>query len=424
MPVDFGIKVRILQDDQIQQIVDELLACMKSSGLQVDSKIDDPGIAALINSFIRAIEAGLISAYEPLIALINVVTEAIKAGVKAPIVFLEKIIKVANGVVELLSGLPLSIIDFIVNKVLSPIIDNINIPFPNVAGIIEIILGKVKLTDIKWSQWLAEGKLIIPPKLKAKGDAAIEQVLTLFQSFDGLPSAFLKLFEVLLFPIKFAIGLIESVVKLVSGLVKNIFDAIAKLTEIISNPVGFIIDTVLDIIVTVITPILKILSPIKIPDISAFQEKIKELIEGILKVPSFDVNAWISKLPPGIQPIFNSIIGFIKFFGCFIKWFFSLIKPQTILGLFGLGSPASILPSIESTKWIYVNRGFVIDPIPGIDKVFKSGNKIEIKDGNLTVEGTINKIEGNLLILNEAVFGTPSNNTAERSGKYIIKIKI
>ena len=423
MPADFGLKVRILQDDQIQKIVDELLACMNSSGLKIDSNINDPGIAALINSLVRAIEASLIAAYEPLIALINVVTEAVKAGIKAPIVFIEKIAGVIKGLTELLAGLPLSIIDFIVNKVISPITENINIPFPNIEALIQIILGKIKLPDIDWEKWLVEGKLVSPPKLKAKGDTAVRNVLKLFQSFNGLPSAFLKLFELLLFPIKFAIGLIESVIKLVGGLVKNIFDAIAKIIEIISNPVKFVLDTVLDIIIEVITPILKIMVPIKIPDISMFKEKIKELIQGII-TPKFKIDEWISNLPIDFQPIIKSIIGVVKFIGCFLKWFFSLINPKIILSLFGLGSSANVLPSIESEAWIYADNGFVVDPIDGVDKIFKPESKIEIKDGQLMIEATVKKIEGKILIVKEPIFGIPTDNSLIRKGKYEIKVKI
>lgn len=385
MAADFGIKVEIIPEEALQAEIDKIVLCLKNSGIEIETNIDEPGLGALIATLIRSIEKAIISAYEPIIALVGVVTEAIDAGLNAISVFVNKIVDVVEAIAELLSNLPLSIIEFIVNKILEPITKNINIPFPNVQGIIEIISGKVNLIDIDWRKWLQEGKLTIPQKLKDKGQEKIDQVMTLFDSLDGVGAAFLKILELLLFPLKFAIKTIESVLRKTAELAKNLFDAINEIVSLISNPVQFVLDFIAGIFADVLAPIIQKFVPnLNTEDIEAFVAKFKELISSIFAIGAIKINIdeWIEQLPPPLKAIFKQVGAFIKLIQCFIFWLVGLLgNPQTILNIFGLGGGGFKLPPVKSTIYRAQSRTFTITGISAnnLSKLFKAGDKIIIE---------------------------------------------
>lgn len=420
MAADFGINVEIISEEALQAEIDKIIECLKKSGIEIETNVDDPGLAALIATLIKSIEKAIISAYEPVIALVNVVTEAIDAGFAAVKVFLEKIVKVIEGVAELLSKLPMSIIEFIVNKVLEPIMKNINIPFPNVQGIIEIISGKISFNDINWKQWLEDGKLTIPEKLKAKGEEKVNQVLTLFENING-SVPFLKLLELLLFPFKFAIGVIQGILKKVQELVTNLFDAINEIVEIVSNPVQFVLDFIGGIFADVLAAIAKTFVPIKPEDVQLFIEKFKELILSIFKIGAvkLDIDKWIESLPPSLKSIFKQVVGFVKLIQCFIFWLVSLLTPQTILNIFGLNNFK--FPPVKATKWIKDSRSFTIDlgdmKVEDLAKMFKPNDKITIKIDLLEREAIVESVSGNIIKIKEQIFTSDLENTIKITKK-------
>ncbi len=413
MAADFGIDVELIPEEGLQAQIDKLVSCLKDSGIEIDIDINEPGLGSLIATLIRSIEKAIIAAYEPIIALVKVVIEAIDAGINAATVFLDKISNVINAIGELLSGLPLSIIEFIVNKIVEPITKNINIPFPSIEGILDIILGKESLISIDWEKWLEEGKLIIPESLKAKGEEKVKQVLTLFQSFNGLLPPFLKILEVLLFPIKFAIGAIEGIISKVQDLVTNLFDAIGEIVDLIGDPVGFVLDFIADIFSNVLAPIIQNLIPIDEKDVEAFIVKFKELISLIFKIGAvkIDIDGWIEALPPTLKTIFKQVVSFIKIIQCFIFWIVGLLNPQTILGMFGLGNFK--LPPIEFTNWSANTKAFSTTKISSEDlaKMFKANDKIIIKQGpGFSKEATIISVFRTSIVVKELVYSSDINN--------------
>lgn len=422
MAADFGINVEIISEEALQAEIDKIIECLKKSGIEIETNVDEPGLAALIATLIKSIEKAIISAYEPIIALVNVVTEAIEAGFEAVAVFLEKIVKVIEGVTELLSKLPMSIIEFIVNKVLEPIMKYINIPFPNIQGIIEIISGAVSLNNINWKQWLEDGKLTIPEKLKAKGEEKVNQVLTLFENINGLGIAFLKILELLLFPFKFAIGVIQGILKKVQELAINFFDAINEIVEIVSNPVQWVLDFIGGIFADVLAAIAKILVPLNPEDIAAFIAKFKELILSIFQIGAIkiDIDAWIEKLPPKLRSIFKSIVGFVKMIQCFIFWLVGLLTPQTVLNIFGLTNFK--FPPVKAKKWTKDSRNFTIDlgdmTPEDLVKMFKPNDKITIKRGSQSEkEGTVEIVSGNIIKIKEQIYSSDFDDTVKITKK-------
>lgn len=412
MAADFGINVEIISEEALQAEIDKIIECLKKAGIEIETNTDDPGLAALIATMIKSIEKAIISAYEPIIALISVVKEAIDAGLEAVAVFLEKIVKVVEGITELLSNLPMSIIEFIVNKIIEPIMKHINIPFPNIQGIIEIISGAVSLPNIDWKKWLQDGKLTIPEKLKEKGQEKIDQVMTLFENINGLGIPFLKILELLLFPIKFAIGTIQAVLNKASELVKNLFDAIAEIVSLVGNPVQWLLDFIAGIFADVLAPIVQKFIPNITPeDIQAFIAKFKELIASIFKIGAIkiDINKWIEKLPPRLKIIFKQVVGFINLIQCFIFWLVGLLNPQTILSIFGLGGGSFKFPPIKSTEWVKSSRSFKMDlkdmTPEDLAKMFKKDDKVEIKRGSQSPKtATVTSVSGSIITVLEEVY--------------------
>jgi hypothetical protein len=425
MAADFGINVEIISEEALQAEINKIIGCLKENGIEIETNVDDPGLAALIATLIKSIEKAIITSFEPIIALISVVKEAIDAGLNAINVFLEKIVKVVEAITELLSNLPISIIEFIVNKIIEPIMKYINIPFPSIQGIIEILSGSISLGNIDWDKWLLEGKLVIPQKLKDKGQEKVDQVMTLFKSINGLGVAFLKILELLLFPIKFAIGVIEAVLNKAGELAENLFDAIAEIVSLIGNPVQWLLDFIAGIFADILAPIvIEFIPNINVENIQAFIAKFKELIASIFKIGAIriDIDKWIENLPTGLREIFKQIVAFIKLIQCFIFWLVGLLNPQTVLSIFGLGGGSFKFPPVKAIGWLRNSKSFRIElgdmATDDLQKMFKTDDKIEIVRGNRSpIIATVVNAFGSTITVRENVYGETLNETFEITKK-------
>lgn len=408
--VDFGVEAQLITDNQIQTQINKLQECLESAGIGLrETDINLPGEGSFIKTIIRAIEAGIITSFEPLIALINVIVEAVNAGIRAPKVFIEKIVNVVNGITELLSGLPLSIIDFIVNKILGPIVDNINIPFPSTEILIDISFGRINIQDINWKDLLDKQLLIIPPTLLKIPTDKLNEILLIFESFGDSP-IFTKIIEVLLFPIDFAIGLIESVINIVSDLVTNLFSAIEKIVEIASGPVEFVIDLIGEIFGNVILKFI----PDDITVSIGFKDKFIELIKDFFSGIDINISKWIDNLPDFLKTPFRIIGNLLQLISCIIKWLLGLLTPSTILGLFGI-SGGNVSPEFLANKWVPNNKSVHIDisddvSSNDIKKIFKVGNKISIEINNIGYESTITRIANNQIFITNVIIQNEIND--------------
>lgn len=370
MAVDFGINTQIISDDALQSELNKINICLKNSGVDLSLDISSPGLGALLTTLIRSMEKSLIASYEPFIALVNVVVESLKAGVNAIPTFLEKITKVLSGITELLSGAPLSFIDFIVNKIIEPITENINIPFFSASALIEIILNFISglslddiINDIKINSesWFSSGKIIIPQKIINKGNNAIKNAKKFIVECTD---AFMRLLNLLILPINFAMKLIEKVLKTVSELATDLIKTIKSLFEIISNPVQWVIEFISDIIGDIVAQLGILFGNVK-DNTEIFKEWIKKLIVILVGPESlnFDLDNWINKeVPENIKQNFLKIIGFIKVIKCFILWFISLINPQTLVNLFFGGKTDNIkMPPLKISSYTADIRTIITD---------------------------------------------------------------
>lgn len=385
---DFGIKTQLLTDDQIKTVIQDLIESINQLSTEgaepFEINLEDPGIAAFIATMIRSIEKALLTSFEPLVALFNVILDSLKAGLKAIPVFFDKIVKVVTGLKDLLLPDPITgIINFIVGKIIQPIIDNINIPFPSIPTMIELIFNSITLskseyekwiTNIDFNKWLESGKILISTKLQGGGKKtkeAVERGLTLFQKVEGFEKpAFLKLLEVLLMPIKFCFELIKKIIDLVTGLVTNLFDAISNMLKILSNPVQFVLDLIAGIFSDVLSAILNVL--FEFEDKEKIEKTFNTYILNLfnLTAPKIDIKEWIKTLPPEIAAVFNSISGFINFISSFLTWFIGLIsKPAALLaGLFGLMSSNMSPVKMKYTVYSSKTNTLIADSSEGLGK--------------------------------------------------------
>jgi hypothetical protein len=424
MAADFGINAKLIQDSALQGELDKISECLKKSGIDLTIDLSVPGLGALIATLVRTIEKAIVSSFEPLIALISTVMEALDAGIEAITVFIEKVAKLVSAIAELLANLPMSIIEFIVNKIIEPIIKNINIPFPSIEALIQILTFQIKLPDIDWDDWYKKGWLIIPQKLIDKGKKFVDEALQLFKSVaDGIAAAFLKIIELLMFPIKIAMDLIKKVVEFVSGLVTNIFDTIKSLLEIIKNPVQWVLDFIGDLFADILSGIMALFVAIEIPDLNEFKKWVKEFIGKLFKIGSikFDIDEWLKEVPEPYKSILETIIGFLKLLQCFILWIISLLSPATILGLFfPLGADKMKMPPMKMKSYTSSTREIIIDdPGTKLSDVFAINDNISfVHKTKCTLNGVIISMTENSLIIKD----DPAGENDESGGGEVKKI--
>lgn len=405
--VDFGIETQLITDNQIQAQINRLVECLQEAGIDLrEININLPGEGSFIKTIIRAIEAGIITSFEPIIALINIIIEAIQAGISAPSVFIDRIVTVIEGITNLLADFPLSVIDFIVNKLIKPITDNINIPFPSTEIIIDILFRGVSINDLNWKQLFQERKLIIPEVLLNLPEEELNKILLIFESFEDSEPIFIKIIDVLLFPIKFAISLIQSVVDIVTDLVENLFDAIAKVIEIATGPVEFVIELIADIFGSVILEFI----PGDIKDIPGFAGKFLQLIIDLFSGKNINIAEWIDNLPEILKAPFSLIGNLLQLISCLISWLLGLLTPTIILGLFGLSNFVDdIAPDFSASAWRAGTKSLSMTisgdvSINDINKIFKVGNKISISINNRNFESTITNIVNERIFISDLIF--------------------
>ncbi len=370
----FNIEIQILSDSDIAGYLESLCTCISDMNLQVSLDPSVPGVGALLTAFIRAFESGLITSFKPFIALVSVVLDSLstKPIIKAPIVFLDKIIDVSDGIAELLSDPPISILEAIVGEVLSPLIDNINIPLPSIEGFIEILTTDISITDIDWNKWLDEGKLIIPDKLQEAGEKAIRETLQLFQvPINGLGEPmvnlvpFFKILSLVLFPVCFVKGLIQAVIDLVTELVTDLFGAISSIVQLISDPPGFLVEFMGDILAPVLGSLCKSFMPPGV-DTSGLDDALSGLFGeifayklGLITLDTAEIGKLFTKYE-SMVPALAFITPFIKIFICLIKWFFSLLTDvEKMLTMFlpeGFSADDIKQPPISTASYNYSQK--------------------------------------------------------------------
>ncbi len=420
MAADFGLNPVLIQDSQLQQMIDDLGSCLKDSGLEIDMNTEKPGMGALVKTIIRSFEKGITTPYEPLIGLVSAVTEALKAGIEAPAEFAGKVAALVSAISDLLANLPMSVVEFIISKLLKPF-DFLMVPIPSGDAIIDIIVNTLTLTDIDWKKWLDEAKLLIPDTLQALGQEIIDQVMQLLNiPIDGFGKLltdlipYVKIIGIIFLPIKFAIGLIKAVVDIVKDLTTDIIAAVNKLTEIASDPVGFVLGMIGDILGPVIAEIAKSFAP-PVVDISGIAAGVQAFFDRIFKIgaPKLTIDELMDMAVS--YPGFDKIISFLLLVQCIIKWMIGLLKPETILGLFfpaGVPSqpPFKVLGYVASSKALKLDNEKA-DP----SKAFKVGNQIEFFHADLGTKLTaeILSASGDTIILKT----DPSNGTDDETGE-------
>ena len=371
----FGIDPVIISENQIQAQLNILQQCLIKEGISIDLNIDQPGLGAFLHTLIRTLEKSITTPLQPIIALVRIVLDALSKGLNAITFFVDKIKDFIIGITELIEN-PF---DFALGELLSPIINNINIPFPNAEGIMQIITGRISLKDIDWSKWLKEGKIIIPERLKDK-PKIVENILSVFQFNGSDTNAFLKIIEILLMPFKFVFSLLKTILTLVKDISTNLIKSVQTITEILMNPVKWLIDKIMDLLGSLIADVVLQLIPSDPPNIPDFLKRIKELVLNLFTNKDFDFKKWLDNLPQPIKLIIQPVVAFIKIIKCTILWFISILNVQNLIKLFlpdgftinDVKAPQMKTKSYDSTNKIL----FVDEPDLNLTETFSIGDEI------------------------------------------------
>ena len=111
--------------------------------------INMPGLGSLIATFIRTIEAGLTTSFEPFLQLIQMVKDIPSLP--------GKITSFISDFNELLTD-P---INFIIKKLIDPIIKNFTMPIPSIKILTQFLLGTI---DLKSIDFTIPSNILIPAK--------------------------------------------------------------------------------------------------------------------------------------------------------------------------------------------------------------------------------------------------------------------
>jgi hypothetical protein len=371
----FGIDPVIISENQIQAQLNILQQCLIKEGISIDLNIDQPGLGALLHTLIRTLEKSITTPLQPIIALVRIVLDALSKGLNAITFFVDKIKDFIKGITELIEN-PF---DFALGELLAPIINNINIPFPNAEGIMQIITGRISLKDIDWSKWLKQGKIIIPERLKDK-PKIVENILSVFQFNGSDTNAFLKIIQILLMPFKFVFSLLKTILTLVKDISTNLIKTVQTITEILMNPVKWLIDLIMDLLGSLIADVVLQLTPSEPPNIPDFLKRIKELVLNLFTNKDFDFKKWLDNLPQPIKLIIQPVVAFIKIIKCTILWFISILTVQNLIKLFlpdGFTINDVKAPQIKTKSYDSTNKIlFVDEPNLNLTETFSIGDKI------------------------------------------------
>jgi len=428
-----NLDVHIISDPSLQTIIDDIQCCMTEAGLILPKiTVGEPGIGALLESIVRSLEASLIASWKPMIALIQVIVKSLKKGIKAPAEFLKQVASLVSGLADL-AGVE-KLLKALICEVAGPLIDNLLVILPSIEILLDLLMGRLTIIDVIrcFPQYLKEGKIMIPKKLKdlgidfsateavssIVGRSYVENVLQLWkipinanleEMIELTP--IIKIMSFIFFPIKLAQGLICAVITLVKGLVTNIFKGVAKMSELLSNPGKFIMNMLGSIISPILISLMHDFMP---PDADiemaeTIAAAVAYLIKNILTLNGKKFCKWLANTKTAAGKTYKEVLGllmgFVKMIVCVIKWFFCFITdiPQMItmfmypiIGESGkktmTQSDASALaapPPLPSVSYDYKTKTLVINPvldngeIADISTLYAKGDFIEFTHGTL-----------------------------------------
>ena len=259
--------------------------------------INMPGLGSLIATFIRTIEAGLTTSFEPFLQLIQMVKDIPSLP--------GKITSFISDFNELLTD-P---INFIIKKLIDPIIKNFTMPIPSIKILTQFLLGTI---DLKSIDFTIPSNILIPAKFAIIAPTVQAEIL------KNLNLIIPKMLDFLLIPAKVMIGFFSAFVKL-------ILDALSvdKLPAFVAKwltPIEGLMDMIGKLFGTVIGAIISTFTPV---DISSILPLIISYITGIFTGVSD--RALFKKLSLE-NPVFGSIKGIIATLQCFIEIVIDFIK--------------------------------------------------------------------------------------------------
>lgn len=405
-------QIEVLTESTIEEFFNGMCKCLSQYGISIPAKgssIDELGLSALLNSLLHAVEQVLTKALIPIIemiktALISIGSAALPPAV--PAIFATKAGLLNTDLVAFIAN-PLN---EIVNALIGPIKNNINIPFPKTDILIKIITGAMGLNQIISFFDNPAKYLDMPIIFDDMNPVMINAIMDgLFkQGIDGTGNikspAFVKILSLILFPICLLKTFITLIISLVKDLITNIFKTISSLVKIISDPVSFFKDLFADALAlalkNLITKFPESPAAIFVPIILCF---IKNFIDTIFKVDNLLAIILSSVLNISISDFLKDIKGNTK------KFLADLKTPPMEIISYKWQSKTITVKHIENGELI------------GFTDAFAVGDEIEFYHTRQkkTYKSIINEVRlpNQLILKNDPSFGIILHQT--QSGEII-----
>ena len=308
----------LIDDSLLNSLITQINECQKANGGQIEiPPVDVPGLGNILLCFIRTVEKGFITTFEPILELKELITEYL---IK-PVEFIAKIAEFAARLAELIAD-PIT---FIINEIVLPISENINIPL---SLDLSIIMDGLPTVDI-------DTKFL---ELDSETIALIQTMLT--------TDYYSKLMAFMLMPIKLIIGIFTGFIQMLVDAIASPLTKIAELViGVITDFPGTIMNLITDILADILLPILESIVPGGFNDVAALVESIKALIIDVLTGEVIDIDSYRGGSDEeedgeeGSSSDFDKVFGFINIVACFAKGLFSFITMFPVLFLVELVRP-------------------------------------------------------------------------------------
>lgn len=302
----------IIDDVLLNALIDQINVCQKDNGSPLEMPaVDEPGVGNIIMVFIRTIEKGFATNFQPILELKDLILNYLIN----PPAFIDKILEFVDNIQQMITN-P---IDFILNQLVEPIAANIKIPLNlDLSAILPGFVVSINQGFLQNSADIQEG---------------INKMIT--------PEFFTKLLEFIIFPIKLIIGILQELIILI---IEAVAAPLIKIAELVIKLTTDFQNAIVDIILGVIIEPIKTLLISVVPGGEAAFDNFENLVSGvmelitkILTLQPIDIDELISRIPD-----LNKVFGLVNIISCLFKSILTFIIQFPVL-FFGIGAGDSVV---------------------------------------------------------------------------------
>ena len=217
------------------------------------STIQGPGLGSVMTTMIRTVEKGLTTSFEPFVDLISIVKNAAN-----PAALISDVASFANDLQQITQNPE----QFIINKLIDPITQNMSIPIPSPTTFITIITDFISgqsLDKILAGITFSGSTIIEPQKFQDFAQKNEDQANTILSNIGKIISGMLKF---LMIPIQAIISFFKAFIALI---VKALSDVVGFVAQWI-NPIKGLMTMLGTILGTVVGQLSSSLFPSSLPN--------------------------------------------------------------------------------------------------------------------------------------------------------------